>query len=136
MALRHLHRKKSSSHLNEINMTPLIDLTFILLITFIITMPAMEQGISIRLPQGSTDILPQKKSNVVTVDAEGNMFLNNRSIIIDDLDNTLGNMAADNPDLAVLVRGDERLEYGQIIRVMKILYKHKITRMALVTLAD
>ena len=136
MALRRMHRRKTSKQINEINMTPLIDLTFILLITFIITMPAMEQGISIRLPQGSTDILPEKKSNVVTVDAEGNVFLNNQSITIDDLDATLGSMAAESPDLAVLVRGDERLEYGQIIRVMKILYKHKITRMALVTLAD
>jgi biopolymer transport protein ExbD len=45
-------------------------------------------------------------------------------------------MAVESPDLAVLIRGDERLEYGQIIRVMKILYKHKITRMALVTIAD
>ena len=135
MALRRT-RKRSARQINEINMTPLIDLTFLLLITFIITMPAMEQGISIKLPQGRTDVLPKKKSNVVTIDATGNIFLNNRSISIDDLDQTLGNMAVDNPDLAVLVRGDERLEYGQIIKVMKILYKHKITRMALVTLAD
>ena len=135
MALRRI-RKRSARQINEINMTPLIDLTFILLITFIITMPAMEQGISIKLPQGRTDILPKKKSNVVTVDATGNVFLNNRPVTIDDLDLTLGNMAIENPDLAVLVRGDERLEYGQVIRIMKILYKHKITRMALVTLAD
>ena len=136
MALKRQRRKRSSKHINEINMTPLIDLTFILLITFIITMPAMEQGISIKLPQGSTDILPTEKSNVVTVDATGNVFLNNRSITIEDLDKTLGNMAVESPDMAVLVRGDERLEYGQIIQVMKILYKHKITRMALVTLVD
>lgn len=135
MALRRT-RKRSVKQINEINMTPLIDLTFLLLITFIITMPAMEQGISIKLPQGRTDILPKKKSNVVTVDATGNVFLNNRAITIEDLDKTLGNMAVENPDIAVLVRGDERLEYGQVIRVMKILYKHKITRMALVTLAD
>ena len=136
MALKRQRRKRSARHINEINMTPLIDLTFILLITFIITMPAMEQGISIKLPQGSTDILPTEKSNVVTVDASGDVFLNNRPITIEDLDQTLGNMAVENSDMAVLVRGDERLEYGQIIQIMKILYKHKITRMALVTLAD
>ena len=135
MALRRM-RKRSARHINEINMTPLIDLTFLLLITFIITMPAMEQGISVRLPQGRTDVLPKEKSNVVTIDASGNIYLNNREITVDDLDQTLGGMAVDNPELAVLVRGDERLEYGQIIRIMKILYKHKITRMALVTLAD
>ncbi len=129
-------RKQTARQINEINMTPLIDLTFLLLITFIITMPAMEQGISIKLPQGRTDILPKNKTNVVTIDATGKVFLNNRPISMDDLDQTLGNMAVEDQDLAVLVRGDERLEYGQIIQVMKILYKHKITRMALVTLAD
>lgn len=135
MAVRRTSKQRARQ-INEINMTPLIDLTFLLLITFIITMPAMEQGISIKLPQGRTDVLPKTKTNVVTIDATGKIFLNNRPISIDDLDQTLGNMAVENPDLAVLVRGDERLEYGQIIRVMKILYKHKITRMALVTLAD
>jgi biopolymer transport protein TolR len=135
MALRR-NRKRSARQINEINMTPLIDLTFLLLITFIITMPAMEQGISVKLPQGRTDVLPKKESNVVTIDATGNIYFNNKPVNIDDLDRTLGGMAVDNPDLAVLVRGDERLEYGQIISIMKILYKHKITRMALVTLAD
>ncbi len=135
MALRRGRRRKIGQ-INEINMTPLIDLTFLLLITFIITMPAMEQGISVRLPQGRTDVLPKKKSDVVTVDATGKIYFNNKIVTIEDLDQTLGGMAAENPDLAVLVRGDERLEYGQVIRVMKILYKHKITRMALVTLAD
>ncbi len=135
MVLRRLSRKKSSKLINEINMTPLMDLTFLLLITFIITMPAMEQGISIRLPQGKADVLP-KKANVVTVDAAGKVFLNNREIGLEDLERTLGLMAAEEPDVSVLVRGDERLEYGKVIQVMKILYKVKITRMALVTLSD
>ncbi len=135
MVLRRRSRKKSSKVINEINMMPLIDLTFLLLITFIITMPAMEQGISIRLPQGKTDVLP-KKANVVTVDAGGKVYLNNREIGLEDLERTLGVMAAEEPDVSVLVRGDERLEYGKVIQVMKILYKVKITRMALVTLSD
>jgi biopolymer transport protein ExbD len=122
--------------INNIDMTSLIDLTFILLITFIITMPALEQGISIRLPQGKADELPNKKANVVTLDAEGKAFLNNRAISLEDLERTLGNLAAEDPEVAVLVRGDERLEYGKVIDVMKILYKVKITRMALVTLSD
>ena len=136
MALRRLGRKKSSGVINNIDMTSLIDLTFLLLITFIITMPALEQGISIRLPQGNSDTLPNKKSNVVTLDAAGKAYLNNRVITLEDLDQTLGNMAADDSEVAVLVRADERLEYGKVIQVMKILYKVKITRMALVTLAD
>jgi biopolymer transport protein ExbD len=135
MTLRRLGRKKTSKVINDINMTPLIDLTFLLLITFIITMPAMEQGISIRLPQGKADVLP-KKANVVTVDAAGKVYLNNRPISLEDLERTLGNLSAEDPAVSVLVRGDERIEYGKVVQVMKILYKVKITRMALVTLSD
>jgi biopolymer transport protein ExbD len=80
--------------INNIDMTSLIDLTFLLLITFIITMPALEQGISIRLPHGKTDSLPSKKANIVTLDAQGKIFLNNRTISLDDLEKTLGNLAA------------------------------------------
>jgi biopolymer transport protein ExbD len=136
MALRRLGRKKPSKVLNSIDMTSLIDLTFLLLITFIVTMPALEQGISVRLPQGKTDDMTNKKSNTVTMDVEGKTYLNNRVITLEDLDHTLGNMAAEDPEVAVLVRADERIEYGKVVQVMKILYKVKITRMALVTLAD
>ena len=133
MALRRLGRKKASGVINNIDMTSLIDLTFLLLITFIITMPAIEQGISVKLPQGKADALPVKKSNVVTL---GRAYLNNREITLEDLERTLGNLAADDPEVAVLVRGDERLEYGKVVQVMKILYKVRITRMALVTLSE
>jgi biopolymer transport protein TolR len=136
MGLRRLARKKDSKVINNIDMTSLIDLTFLLLITFIITMPAIEQGISVKLPQGKTDTLPVKKSNVVTLDVEGRTYLNNREITLEDLERTLGNLAAEDPEVAVLVRGDERLEYGKVVRVMKILYKVRITRMALVTQSD
>ncbi|HRR35385.1 MAG TPA: biopolymer transporter ExbD [Kiritimatiellia bacterium] len=136
MALRRLGRKKDSRVINNIDMTSLIDLTFLLLITFIITMPAIEQGISVKLPQGQADTLPVKKSNVVTLDVEGRTYLNNREISLEDLERTLGNLAADDPEVAVLVRGDERLEYGKVVQVMKILYKVRITRMALVTLSE
>jgi biopolymer transport protein ExbD len=136
MALRRLGRKKPSGVINNIDMTSLIDLTFLLLITFIISMPAIEQGISVKLPQGKTDALPVKKAHAVTLDVEGNIALDNKATSLEDLERTLGNMAAEDPEVAVLVRGDERLEYGRVVQVMKILYKVRITRMALVTQSE
>ncbi|MBP5228464.1 MAG: biopolymer transporter ExbD [Kiritimatiellae bacterium] len=136
MPLRRLARKRERKIINDINMTPLIDLTFLLLITFIITMPAIEQGIAIRLPQGRADNLPNKKSNTVSLDAEGRIFLNNKQFLLDELEQTLGEMAADDPNVAVLIRADERLDYGKVMQVVRILYKVKITRMALVTVSD
>jgi biopolymer transport protein TolR len=136
MALRRLRNKKPSKIINNIDMTSLIDLTFLLLITFIIAMPALEQGISVRLPQGKADVLPDKKANILTLDAQGKIFLNNRPVSLEDLEKTLGNFAAEDADTAVLVRADERLDYGKVMAVVKILYKVRITKMALVTLVD
>ena len=137
MALHRLSRKKQTKIINNIDMTSLIDLTFLLLITFIITMPAIEQGISVRLPQAKSDVLPaDKKPNTVSLDVTGKVFLNNTEILLDDLEQTLGVLAAEDPDVAVLIRGDERLDYGKIMDVVKILYKVKITRMALVMQAE
>lgn len=134
--LRRVNRHRGSRVFNTIDMTSLMDLTFLLLITFIVTMPALEQSISVRLPQGKADELPQKKVNTISLDVEGKTYFNNAEIILDDLERTLGNLAAEDPETAILVRGDERIEYGKIAAILKILYKVKITRMALVTQAE
>jgi biopolymer transport protein ExbD len=137
MPLRRLSRKKQSKVFSNIDMSSLMDLAFLLLITFIITMPAIEQGIAVRLPQANTD--PHEvteKPHTVTVDATGKTFLNNKEISMEDLERTLGLLAAEDPKTAVRIRGDERLDYGRIMDVLKILYKVKITRMTLATQAD
>jgi len=119
----------------EIGMNSLIDLTFLLLVTFIVTLPALEQGISIMLPQAKTDQLPtkDKKANVVTIDKDSRIFFKDKPITLDDLEQTLKAMAAEDPDVPVLVRGDERLDYGSVMNVVKVVYKCKVRRMALVT---
>ena len=116
-------------------MTSLIDLTFLLLVTFIVTLPALEQGVSIMLPQAKTDQLPtkDKKAHVVTVDSLGHVFFRDKPVTLDELESTLRRMAADDPDVPVLVRGDVRIDYGSVMDVVKILYKCKIRKMALVT---
>ena len=98
----------------SIDMNSLIDLTFLLLVTFMLTIPALEQGISIMLPRAKTDVLPSKnaKANTITVNVDHQIFLN---------------------DVPVLVRGDERLEYGAVMDVVKVVYKCQVRKMALVT---
>ena len=118
-----------------IDMNSLIDLTFLLLVTFIVTLPALEQGISIMLPQAKTDQLPtkDKKANVVTVDKDNRIFFRDKPTTLDELETTLKAMAAEDPDVPVLVRGDERLDYGSVMNVVKVVYRCKVRRMALVT---
>lgn len=118
-----------------VDMTSLIDLTFLLLVTFIVTLPALEQGVSILLPQAKTDQLPTKdrKANTITVDASNRIFLNNEPVTLETLAEKLREMAAADPDVPVLVRGDERLDYGSVMRVVKVVYDCRVRRMALVT---
>lgn len=133
--LRRRRRSRGEKPKASVDMTSLIDLTFLLLVTFIVTLPALEQGISIMLPQAKTDQLPTKdsKANTVTIDAMNRIFLNDRPTDSEDLEKSLRAMAAEDPDVPVLVRGDERLDYGSVMNVVKIIYKCNIRKMALVT---
>ncbi len=137
MSRRHRHgggdRPKA-----QIDMTSLIDLTFLLLVTFIITMPALEQGIHIILPRAKTDTLPTKdnKATTITVDATNKIYLNNVPTSLEALEKDLLAKVAADPDVPVLVRGDERLTYGSVMDVVKLVYKCKVHRMALVTVEN
>ncbi len=119
--------------MSDPNMTPLIDLTFLLLITFIITFPMLEQGISIRLPRGKTDKIEQNKAQAITVALDGKVYLNNRETTPDALEAELRKIAEQEPQPPVLVRCDERVEYGSLMKTLKLLHACKISRMALVT---
>ena len=138
MRLRWKKRRQRAipQRISDVNMTPLIDLTFLLLIAFIIAFPLIETGIQVKLPVGKTDKLPEKKAENVTIDAKGIIHLNNRLVSLEQLETALGEASANNSDLSVLIRGDEQLGYGKVVAVMRVLYKLKITRMALVTQAD
>ena len=134
MSLRR-RRQRGEKPKATVDMTSLIDLTFLLLVTFIVTLPALEQGISIMLPQAKTDQLPtkDKKANVVTVDSENRIYFKDKPVTLEELESTLMQLAAEDPDVPVLVRGDERLDYGSVMNVVKVVYKCKVRRMALVT---
>ncbi len=126
----------SMKQISEINLTPLMDLTFILLITFIITFPMIEQGIIVKLPKGETDKISDTEATSVTIDKDGLLYLDNIKITYDDLVVSLMELGKRNAEASVMVRADERIRYGEVIKVLKILYDAKIVKMALVTEAE
>ena len=138
MSRRGRHGGRISGPRASIDMNSLIDLTFLLLVTFIITMPALEQGISIILPRAKTDSLPTKdnKATTITVDAANKIYLNNVPTSLEALEQDLLAKVAADPEVPVLVRGDERLTYGSVMDVVKLVYKCKVHRMALVTVEN
>ena len=126
----------SSKRISEINMTPLMDLTFILLITFIITFPLIEQGIPLKLPKGKASTLNDDQSRTISIDKDGNIYLDNINITADKLTEIMTTLQTENPDVVVMVRADKRLVYGRVIDILKILHNANITRMVLVTEAE
>ena len=134
MSRRSRRRGRGEGSKANIDMNSLIDLTFLLLVTFILTIPALEQGITIMLPRAKTDILPNKnnKANTITVSQTGT-FLNNAPVTLEALEQDLLAKVKEDPDVPVLVRGDERMTYGAVMDVVKLVYKCKVKKMALVT---
>ncbi len=125
-----LHRNRQIS---ELNMTPLIDLTFLLLITFIITFPLIEQGIPVRLPKGKSSELDQSNTFSITVNQKGELFLDEVPTGEEALAAELKAKAEADPDVTILVRADEQIAYGKVVSVLRLMHDANITRMALVT---
>ncbi len=126
-------RERESRPVAEVNMTPLMDLTFLLLITFIIAFPAIQQGIDVRLPKGESKKIEQKKAQSVTVKYGGELFFNDKQISHAELESLLEGIAAEDPQPPLLIRCDERVEYGELMKTLQIVNRCKISRMALVT---
>lgn len=126
----------SLKQISEINLTPLMDLTFILLITFIITFPLIEQGISVNLPKHKADTLSNDKARTVSVDRNGSVYFDEIPVTLDDLAVRLGELSRLDPEITVMIRADEEIRYGYLVKVLKVLHNAGIAKMALVTEAD
>lgn len=119
--------------IKEINMTPLIDLTFLLLITFIITFPLIEQGIPVHLPRGRAESLDEQMTRTITINERGQVFLDQRPVTREELASEMIHLGRAAPDAIIRVRADEKIAYGKLVEVLQILHNAKIARMALVT---
>ena len=119
--------------ISEINMTPLIDLTFLLLITFIITFPLVQQGIPVRLPKGKASDLDQANTFSITLNAKNELFFDEVPTGEEELAAQLKAKAEADPDVTILVRADETIAYGKVVAILRLMHDANITRMALVT---
>jgi biopolymer transport protein ExbD len=118
----------------EINVVPMLDLAWNLLVVFMIVVTASVQGISINLPKASaaaSKIKPTTKA--ITITAEGTIFLDSFPVSMSELESRLRQFKAADPSLPVLVRGDEKISYKSVIDVLDLLQKLEITQLGLVT---
>ena len=122
--------------ISEINMTPLMDLTFILLITFIITFPLIEQGIPIDLPKGQAEEIAEDTSRAISLNKQGEIFLDELPIQMERLRAEMIELGQADPNTLVSVRADHSLVYGKVMKVMQLLHAAGISRTALVLQAE
>ncbi len=123
----------SNKIIGEINLTPLMDLTFILLITFIITFPLLESGLPVSLPKAEGTPIEDQQTVTVTVNAEGNWFVDKRGVSRDEFAAEIRYLRQHRPEVVVLLRGDEGLPYGELIAVMQAIKENGIQKISLVT---
>ncbi len=126
----------SLQQISDINMTPLMDLTFILLITFIITFPLIEQGIAINLPKGKAADMQDAVSRSISLSFDKQLYLDDLPVSKEELVAAMMDVSTAEPDTTIYVRADRKLAYGDVVEIMRILHDANITRMALVTEAE
>ena len=118
----------------EINVVPMLDLAWNLLVVFMIVVTASVQGISVTLPKASAAVSKIKPTTkAITITAEGTIFLDSFPVSMGELESRLRQFKAADPNLPVLVRGDEKISYKNVIDVLDLLQKLEITQLGLVT---
>ena len=119
---------------DDINITPMLDLAYVLLVIFIIMTTAAVQGIKVNLPKASNQpSLSKPKTVAITVASDGKIFMDAVPLTLAELRDRLQAKKAQNPDMPVIVRGDTATQYGNVIDVLALLSELDITQLGLVT---
>ncbi len=118
---------------SEINITPFVDVMLVLLIIFMVS-AQVSQGVDVNLPQAVSDPLDSETDQVVvTVDAEGRVFINDEELPLDSLRATLADMMADRAERSVFFRADRAVNYGTAMRVMAEIKGAGVQKLGMVT---
>ena len=127
-------RRRTSHVMSEINVTPMVDVMLVLLIIFMVSAPLLTVGVAIDLPQTQAKSLDQDREPLtVTVNDKGQVYLQNTDIKLDELIPKLQAIAKNGGDERIYVRGDRKVDYGTVMRVMGRLSAAGYRRVALIT---
>lgn len=119
---------------DEINVVPMLDLAYVLLVIFIIMTTASVQGIMVNLPKASaTPSLAKPQTKAITITAEGTIYLDTYPVTLEQLETTLAQYTAVNPDLPVVVKADSSIQYERVVEVLDLIGRLEITQLGLVT---
>jgi biopolymer transport protein ExbD len=133
--MRRFSDRHSLHTLSELNVTPLLDLAFVLLIIFMITTPLMESSTDLVLPSSdaSKNAVDPAAVQAVAIDQNEQLSLNGEAVTFDELDAQLAELKAKNPDVAVVVRSHKDLPVQKLMNVMDAVQRAQIRKIGVVT---
>lgn len=136
--MRRYSQRQTLSTLSEINITPLLDLAFVLLIIFIITTPLLENSITLAIPSSSAAhaAIDPSKVQSVSIDRLEAIKFNNELVDQDTLATRLTAARLANPDVAVVIRPDRELPVQKLIALMDAVQRAQITKIGIATKTD
>ncbi len=126
--------QSESKPYDDINITPMLDLAYVLLVIFIIMTTATVQGLKVNLPKASSvPSLAQQTTKAITVANDGKIFLDTVPVTLAELEQRLVQQRALTPDFPVVLRGDSQVQYQSVIDVLDLLGRINITQVGLAT---
>jgi biopolymer transport protein ExbD len=133
--MRRYSQRQSLSSLSEINITPLLDLAFVLLIIFMITTPLLENSVNLVIPSSGEKNPPINASQVqmISIDRNEVIRLNNQPVDLDSLGTQLLEIKRTNPEVAVVIRPDRDLPVQKLVNLMDALQRAEITKVGIAT---
>lgn len=119
---------------DEINITPMLDLAYVLLLIFIIMTTATVQGIKVNLPKASAQpSLAESKTKAITIAADGTIYLDTYAVTMVELENLLRQYKTATPDLPVIIKADSTIQYQRVVDVLDLMGRLEISQLGLVT---
>jgi biopolymer transport protein ExbD len=136
--MRRYSQRHSLSTLSEINITPLLDLAFVLLIIFMITTPLLENSVNLVIPSSGAANAPVNPAQVqtISIDRHETIRFNNELVDTQTLVARLTELKRTNPDIAVVIRPDRELPVQKLIALMDALQRAQITKVGIATKAE
>ena len=134
--MRRRKNRTPMAAIDQINVTPLLDLTFLLLIAFMITMPLMEYGTSVSPPEMNGSELPDENFNTVELTKDGTFLLDGKVLSQSELADQLTLLSTRKPKPDLLVRGDGEQTYEKVLELLKIARRCGFENAVLVTQAE
>lgn len=124
----------SDEVMNEINMTPLVDVMLVLLIIFIITIPVVQHAVKVELPRASSSQDKTPPENLqLAVNAQGQFFLGKQAVAADALETALSEHAAKDPQPQLYIRGDKKVAYEHVAEAMSAAQRAGLAKIGFVT---